>query len=108
MSSVALGYQHSIANFFLVPIGMFYGTNFGVGKFIYMSIIPVTLGNIVGGAIMTGAFLWFLYGRDDTLATKTGQPLSGENKRSDTNGHGTNGRTVSSENGGRSRNDSMV
>ncbi|KAF5633882.1 formate transporter [Fusarium tjaetaba] len=27
---VALGYQHSVANFFLVPIGMFYGTNFGV------------------------------------------------------------------------------
>ncbi|UZP40427.1 hypothetical protein NXS19_008243 [Fusarium pseudograminearum] len=51
---VALGYQHSVANFFLVPIGMFYGTNFGVGKLIYMSTIPVTLGNIVGGAVMTG------------------------------------------------------
>ena len=31
---VALGYQHSIANYFMVPIGMFYGMNFGVGKFI--------------------------------------------------------------------------
>ncbi|CAF3473260.1 unnamed protein product [Fusarium graminearum] len=51
---VALGYQQSVANFFLVPIGMFYGTNFGVGKLIYMSIIPVMLGNIVGGAVMTG------------------------------------------------------
>ncbi|KAG5818456.1 hypothetical protein H9Q74_007401 [Fusarium xylarioides] len=77
---VALGYQHSVANFFLVPIGMFYGTNFGVGKFIYQSTIPVTLGNIVSGAVMTGAFLWFLYGRDDALATKIGQPLSGERK----------------------------
>ncbi|RBR07268.1 uncharacterized protein FIESC28_10767 [Fusarium coffeatum] len=105
---VALGYQHSIANFFLCPIGMFYGTNFGVGKFIYMSIIPVTLGNIVGGALMTGAFLWFLYGRDDTLATKTGQPLSGENKRRDTNGRETNAQTVSTENGRRRGNDSMV
>ena len=73
-----------------------------------MSTIPVTLGNIVGGALMTGAFLWFLYGRDDTLATKTGQPLSGENKRSDTNGHGTNGQNVTTENGRRRRNDSMV
>ncbi|KAK5065338.1 hypothetical protein LTR84_001176 [Exophiala bonariae] len=77
---VALGYQHSIANFFLVPIGMFYGTNFGVGKFIYQCVIPVTLGNIVGGALFTGAFLWFLYGRDTTLAVETGQPLSGEKK----------------------------
>ncbi|KAJ4059309.1 hypothetical protein NW756_000107 [Fusarium oxysporum] len=109
---VALGYQHSVANFFLVPIGMFYGTNFGVGKFIYQSNIPVTLGNIVGGAVMTGAFLWFLYGRDDTLATKTGQPLSGERKsrgRHVANSSGSEGETVTTESHGRSRrDDSMV
>ena len=50
----ALGYQQSIANFFLIPIGMFYGTNFGVGKFVWASVIPVTLGNIVGGALFFG------------------------------------------------------
>ncbi|EXL93469.1 hypothetical protein ACKRZS_004205 [Fusarium odoratissimum] len=109
---VALGYQHSVANFFLVPIGMFYGTNFGVGKFTYQSNIPVTLGNIVGGAVMAGAFLWFLYGRDDTLATKTGQPLSGERKsrgRHVANSSGSEGETVTTENHGRSRrDDSMV
>ncbi|KAK2730131.1 hypothetical protein CKAH01_09784 [Colletotrichum kahawae] len=65
---VCLGYQHSIANFFLVPIGMFYGTNFGVGKFIYQSVIPVTLGNIVGGALMVGVALWFLYGIDGSTS----------------------------------------
>ncbi|RGP81182.1 oxidoreductase bli- mitochondrial [Fusarium longipes] len=81
LAFVTLGYQHSVANFFLVPVGMFYGTNFGVGKYIYQCVIPVTLGNIVGGAGMAGVFLWFLYGRDEDLAAKTGQPLSGENKR---------------------------
>ncbi|KAI9167954.1 putative formate transporter [Paramyrothecium foliicola] len=97
---VALGYQHSIANFFLVPIGMFYGTNFGVGKFIYQCTIPVTLGNIVGGAILTGAALWFLYGRDDTLATKTGQPLSGEKKsRGGVGMHGVGGDGTDGESG---------
>ncbi|KAF4432644.1 formate transporter [Fusarium acutatum] len=109
---VALGYQHSVANFFLVPIGMFYGTNFGVGKFIYQSTIPVTLGNIVGGAVMTGAFLWFLYGRDDTLATKTGQPLSGERKSRGSHvasSSESEEETVTTENHGRSRrDDSMV
>jgi formate/nitrite transporter FocA (FNT family) len=45
---VILGYQHSIANFFQVPLGMFYGTNFGVGKFIYQSTIPVTLRALSG------------------------------------------------------------
>jgi hypothetical protein len=90
---------------------MFYGTNFGVGKFIYQCIIPVTLGNIVGGAGMTGAFLWFLYGRDESLATETGQPLSGENKRSGmdaVNGHASDEETVTAENQGSRRNDSMV
>lgn len=60
---VALGYQHCIANFFLVPVGMFYGTNFGVGKFIYQSVIPVTLGDIVAGAILDGFLIWLLYGK---------------------------------------------
>jgi formate/nitrite transporter len=62
---VALGYQHSIANYFMVPIGMFYGTSFGVGKFIWASVIPVTLGNIIGGAVL-GAFpMWVVYGRHE-------------------------------------------
>ena len=65
---VALGYQHSIANFFLVPIGMFHGTNFGVGKFIYQSIIPVTLGNIVGGSVLNAMTIWLIYGRSRMLA----------------------------------------
>jgi formate transporter len=67
---VALGYQYCVANFFLVPIGMFYGTDFGVGKFINQSVIPVTLGNIVGGAVLNGVIIWFLYGRSETTAVK--------------------------------------
>lgn len=64
---VALGYQHSIANFFLVPIGMFYGVNFGVGRYIYQCIIPVTLGNIVGAVILDAIALWYIYGRNELL-----------------------------------------
>jgi formate/nitrite transporter len=59
---VVMGYQHSIANFFLVPIGMFYGTNFGVGKFIWASVIPVTIGNIIGGAFFGAFAMWLIYG----------------------------------------------
>ncbi|KAF2024884.1 hypothetical protein EK21DRAFT_104366 [Setomelanomma holmii] len=51
----AMGYHHSIANYFLVLIGMFYGTDFGMGNFIWASCIPVTIGNIIGGAFF-GAF----------------------------------------------------
>lgn len=62
---VAMGYQHSIANFYMVPIGMFYGTNFGVGKFIWASVIPVTLGNIAGGAFFGAFAMWVVYGRHE-------------------------------------------
>ena len=60
---VAMGYQHSIANYLLVPIGMFYGTEFGVGKFIWNSCILVTIGNIIGGAFFGAFAMWVVYGR---------------------------------------------
>lgn len=75
---VALGYQHSIANFFLVPIGMFYGTDFGVGKFIYQSVIPVTLGNVVGAVVLDGLAIWFLYGREVINKKDESGELTGE------------------------------
>lgn len=52
---------------FLIPIGMFHGTNFGVGEFIYKSVIPVTVGNLVGAGIFTALPLWILYGRESTM-----------------------------------------
>ncbi|EME38221.1 hypothetical protein DOTSEDRAFT_48512 [Dothistroma septosporum NZE10] len=70
---VVAGYQHSIANYFMVPIGMFYGVNFSVGKFVYQSIIPVTLGNIVGGTLLCAVPFWYLYGRGDAVNVQTGQ-----------------------------------
>lgn len=53
---------------------MFYGTDFTVGQFIYMSVIPVTLGNIVGGAVFCALPLWFLYGRHDADHHASDQP----------------------------------
>lgn len=79
---VALGYQHCIANYILVPLGMFYGTNFGVGKFIYQSCIPVTLGNMVGGAFFCGLCFYIMYGRGPALPNETGMQLPNKSKRS--------------------------
>ncbi|QRD81510.1 Formate/nitrite transporter-domain-containing protein [Aspergillus flavus] len=76
--SISCKDKHCIANFFLVPIGMFYGTNFGVGKFIYQSVIPVTLGDIVGGAVLDGVFIWFLYGHRIMKKRPGGEPNAGD------------------------------
>ena len=48
---VALGLDHSVANMFIIPLGMFRGADITVADFLMKNLIPVTLGNIVGGAI---------------------------------------------------------
>lgn len=48
---VALGLDHSVANMFLIPLGMLRGADITTAQFLYNNLIPVTLGNIVGGAL---------------------------------------------------------
>jgi formate/nitrite transporter len=86
---VILGYQHSIANYMNVPIGMFYGTSFGVGKFIWASCIPVTLGNIVGGSVFFGLPMWVMYGRGPAIVNEAG--MSGMKAGEDKEEMGRNG-----------------
>mmetsp|Transcript_36730 Transcript_36730/g.41877 ORF Transcript_36730/g.41877 Transcript_36730/m.41877 type:complete len:311 (+) Transcript_36730:70-1002(+) len=48
---VALGLDHSIANMFIIPLGILRGADITIGQFLIKNLIPVTLGNIVGGAL---------------------------------------------------------
>ena len=52
---VALGLEHSVANMYLIPIGMLAGTGFDPAG-LARNLFWVTLGNIVGGAVG-----WHLY-----------------------------------------------
>lgn len=68
---VALGFEHSVANMFFIPAGLLAQTEIGntmviseqltVGGFILHNLIPVTLGNMLGGSIFVGLFYWFIY-----------------------------------------------
>jgi formate transporter len=64
MAFVTLGLEHSIANMFFIPLGMFNGANVSVGQFLWNNLLPVTIGNIIGGAGFVGAIYWWIYGRD--------------------------------------------
>lgn len=55
MAFVALGYEHSIANMFFIPLGMMEGAHVDVAEAIWRNFIPATLGNIAGGALLVGA-----------------------------------------------------
>jgi len=47
---VALGLEHSVANMFLIPFGMYNGADVSTGEFFFRNLLPVTLGNLIGGA----------------------------------------------------------
>ncbi len=74
---VAAGFEHSVANMFFIPYGLlvfrdegFWSTQeasvYVTGDltwtgFFTANLIPVTIGNILGGAFMVGAVYWFVY-----------------------------------------------
>lgn len=53
-SFVLMGFDHVVANMFLLPIGMMLGANISVGR-MFAALFMATLGNIIGGGIFVGA-----------------------------------------------------
>lgn len=77
---VASGFEHCVANMYFIPMGLVLQKNSDVvaaaekmaGKsldlslltwkgFFIHNLVPVTLGNIVGGVILIGIVFWFIY-----------------------------------------------
>src|SRR5215468_9337664 len=67
----AHGYEHSIVNMFVIPAGMFLGAPVSMEQWWWWNQIPVTLGNIVAGALFTAVALWYTYGRKERYKTQT-------------------------------------
>ncbi len=75
---VAAGFEHSVANMYLIPLGLFIKAwgpaalwtqiNGSAASYaaltwpaFFSSLIPVTIGNIIGGGGLVGAVYWFIY-----------------------------------------------
>ena len=74
---VAAGFEHSIANMYFVPYAMLvaaidqefiaaHGLDGRAGAltwgaFLGRNLLPVTIGNVIGGAVLVGAVYWFVY-----------------------------------------------
>ena len=52
MLFVFSGFEHSVANMTYIPLGMFLGADVSIGDFLLGNLIPVTIGNLIGGAIL--------------------------------------------------------
>jgi formate transporter FocA len=76
---VAAGFEHSIANMYFIPIALFIKAggpdsfwaaisqsaadypNLTWQTFLVNNLLPVTIGNIIGGSILVGSVYWFVY-----------------------------------------------
>ncbi len=61
MLFVLAGFEHSVANMFFIPMGFFAGADITWGQILLNNLLPVTIGNIIGGAILVPAVAYFAY-----------------------------------------------
>lgn len=57
----AQGFEHLVVNFFIIPAGMMMGAKVAILDWIVWNVIPVTLGNIVGGFVFTGLAIYWTF-----------------------------------------------
>ncbi len=88
---VAMGFEHSVANMYFVPVALlierdtsWMASTTGVpdtsglswGSFLVDNLLPVTIGNVIGGGLLVGAVYWFVY-----LRRRTGDDARGTTER---------------------------
>jgi formate/nitrite transporter FocA (FNT family) len=64
MAFVASGFEHCVANMYFIPAGIMLGANVSWGQFIQWNLIPVTIGNIVGGFLFIGAVYFYSFKKE--------------------------------------------
>lgn len=64
----AQGFEHSVVNMFVIPTGMMFGAKVSIADWWLWNQIPVTIGNLIGGFLFTGLFLYWTYSPAKTAA----------------------------------------
>ena len=65
----AQGFEHSVVNMFVIPVGMMFGAPISIHNWFLWNQIPVTIGNIVAGVFFTAAALYVTYGAKQTASS---------------------------------------
>jgi formate transporter len=86
---VACGFEHCVANMYFIPSAIFIkdldptyfatvaaklkdgGAILTWGNFLWNNLLPATIGNIIGGALMVGGMYWFIYLRPSWTGKST-------------------------------------
>lgn len=68
MLFVLAGFEHCVANMFFLPIGLFLGADITWSQIIMNNLIPVTIGNVIGGALVVPGVYYYAYLRTNKEA----------------------------------------
>jgi formate/nitrite transporter len=82
MAFVAIGFEHSVANMYFIPTGILLMNVAGISgiqgvdpsvlgwiNFLWRNLLPVTIGNVIGGAVFVGMSYWGAYLRPSKTPT---------------------------------------
>jgi formate/nitrite transporter len=74
---VVAGFEHSVANMYFIPLGILIKSDMAfvasIGKsvsdyatvtwsnFVFVNLLPVTVGNVIGGVVLVGLVYWLVY-----------------------------------------------
>ena len=84
MTFFALGFEHSVVNMFLIPSGMMLGAPISAGQWLFWNLLPVTIGNLVGGTVLTGMALYATYPTEAAPVASQAQVLPAEQNEQQT------------------------
>ena len=60
---VSIGFEHSVANMFLLPARLLSTHDITIETALLHNLIPVTIGNTLSGSLFVGAAMSFMYGK---------------------------------------------
>ena len=102
---VAAGFEHSVANMYFIPLALFIRGDASVvdrlgqsagplaqltwAGFVLHNLVPVTLGNLVGGGVLVAAVYWFIYlrARAGNRVVRTWRDLARSRAEADRTAH---------------------
>lgn len=73
---VSMGFEHSVANMYAIPLGIKLGNGMSISYFLLKNLIPVTLGNFVGSLFVSVAY-GLVYGRWEKVISTKSEELYG-------------------------------
>ena len=81
MISATARFPHTVEYMYLSSVGIILGAPLSWGGYFWKCLLPLTLGNIVGGGVFTGAYLWHIHLRTASYGEKYNEAESNPESR---------------------------